>query len=579
MQANRGFRACVAISIFAAFGSIPAGAQAAETASQSFTFTGSEQQFVVPAGVNSVQVTLIGGSGAAGAREFSEELTPGGMGSMVVGTLSVTPGETLFTEVAGNGGRFGEPGYNGGGAGAGHAGGGGGSSNIQTCSTSNTNVANPPACATIGSLGSRLLVAGGGGGGGSLGGDEAAFGGGGGSAGEHGENGIADEMASGGSGGGAGLQSSGGPAGSPSSGSPAGAGAVGVGGIGGSGTGFAGGGGGGGGGGLYGGGGGGGGQYAIFQSSIPTNGGGGGGGGGSSGVPTGATGATLLSSSATSASPSVGFTWILPPPAAVTGSPQAVTATSATLTGTVNPDGSSVGDCHFTISPAPPSGASTPCTQQVGAGGMPVAISASATGLVPGTVYSVTLVATSAQGTSAGTPITFATAEGIACAVSAPSTQSTPVCPSEFAKVPPPVINALKLSPTRFRRGTHAATIANKPKKKTKALPTSTTISFALSSAATAKLSFEQAQPGVLAGRKCVAISKTHRAGKRCTHYKPVRGGVTRSGHPGTDKLTFAGVLDGGSRLAPGTYRLTLVATNPGGTTTAAQHPSFTLLG
>ena len=74
-------------------------------------------------------------------------------------------------------------------------------------------------------------------------------------------------------------------------------------------------------------------------------------------------------------------------------------------------------------------------------------------------------------------------------------------------------------------------------------------------------------------------ISKTHRNGKRCTRYTAVHGGVTRAGHAGTDTITFAGVLDGGTRLMPGTYRLSLGATDAGGSATAAQHPSFTLLG
>ena len=82
----------------------------------------------------------------------------------------------------------------------------------------------------------------------------------------------------------------------------------------------------------------------------------------------------------------------------------------------------------------------------------------------------------------------------------------------------------------------------------------------------------------MLVGRKCGAVSKAHRKGKRCIRYTSVRGGVTRAGHAGTDKITFAGILDGGAHLAPGTYRLSLGATGPGGSATAAQHPTFTLL-
>jgi hypothetical protein len=263
----------------------------------------------------------------------------------------------------------------------------------------------------------------------------------------------------------------------------------------------------------------------------------------------------------------------------MTGTPSPVTSTTAMLNGTVNPDASSVSDCHFAISPAPTTGASIPCSQQVGAGSTPVAVSAAITGLSPSTIYTATLVATSAQGSSSGSPVTFVTSatsvSGVGVGVGV-GTGPLGTGPLGGALT----VTNLKLSPTRFRRGTRAASIAKtKPKKKAKALPTSTTISFALSQTATVALSFELAQPGVLVGRKCGAVSKTHRKGKRCTRYTTVRGGVTRTGHAGTDKITFAGVLDGGTRLAPGTYRLALGATGPAGSATATQHPSFTLLG
>jgi hypothetical protein len=350
----------MAISACAGLWLAPAIARAAETRSQSFASTGHEQVFVVPAGVTSVRVTLIGGSGG------NTGSSTGGLGAKLLGALAATPGEQLFTEVGGDGTDF-EPGYNGGGQETGPSGGGGGASDVRTCSQS--------ACQQTASLESRLLVAGGGGGGGEIGlagsDDE---GGGGGSAGEHGERGSPDFIAQGGIGGGAGLLEAGGAGGGNSGGIPALAGALGSGGTGGEG-GFGKAGGGGGGGGIYGGGGGGGGLYAT-QGMNAYNAGGGGGGGGSSGVPVGAAGATLLSSAPTAEAPSVTFAWTSPPPAAVTGAPANVTSSSATLTGTVNPDLSVVESCHFTVSPAPAAGASVPCLQQVGSGSTPVAVTA-----------------------------------------------------------------------------------------------------------------------------------------------------------------------------------------------------------
>src|SRR5262245_50860907 len=62
----------------------------------SFSSTGGEQTFVVPAGVSSVDVVAVGGSGAAAS-------STGGRGATVTGTLSVTPAQVLYVEVGGDG--------------------------------------------------------------------------------------------------------------------------------------------------------------------------------------------------------------------------------------------------------------------------------------------------------------------------------------------------------------------------------------------------------------------------------------------------------------------------------------------
>jgi Glycine rich protein len=245
----------------------------ASAATQTFTYTGGEQTFVVPQFVTSVQVNAVGASGgtlvnAAGGG------APGGTAS---GTIAVTPGQTVYVEVGGDGhggtaaGGDGAGGWNGGGSSAASladGGGGGGASDVRTVSAS---------------LASRLIVAAGGGGVGAPG--SAGAGGQGGAAGFPGTNGSAGGSSSPGGGGGAGLSNDGGVAGTAGAGVfPPGAdagvkGTLGQGGTGGDG-GF---GGGGGGGGLYGGGGGGGGGFSPSGGS----GGGGGGGGSSLGTTTG----------------------------------------------------------------------------------------------------------------------------------------------------------------------------------------------------------------------------------------------------------------------------------------------------
>ena len=62
------------------------------------TFTAFEETFVVPQGVTSIHVVAIGGAGGAGGGG-----TSGGRGAIVKAELEVTPGETLYVHVGGNG--------------------------------------------------------------------------------------------------------------------------------------------------------------------------------------------------------------------------------------------------------------------------------------------------------------------------------------------------------------------------------------------------------------------------------------------------------------------------------------------
>jgi multidrug efflux pump subunit AcrA (membrane-fusion protein) len=88
-------------------------------------------------------------------------------------------------------------------------------------------------------------------------------------------------------------------------------------------------------------------------------------------------------------------------------------ATTATLSGTLNPNG---GDTayRFDYGTTPAMGAQTPL-ESAGNATAPISVSATITGLRPNTVYVYRLVATNAQGTSAGTAFSFTTAES-ACA-------------------------------------------------------------------------------------------------------------------------------------------------------------------
>ena len=146
-------------------------APSAYASGTSFTSTGSEQTYSVPPGVTSVTVTAVGAPGGTGVAPVEP---PGGDGASVTATVAVTPGETLYVEVGGDGatgpcsvgGTTGTA-FNGGGSSV-CGGGGGGASDVRTCSMT--------ACPNL-TPDTRLVVAGGGGGRGASNSNTAAAGG------------------------------------------------------------------------------------------------------------------------------------------------------------------------------------------------------------------------------------------------------------------------------------------------------------------------------------------------------------------------------------------------------------------
>ena len=374
-----------------------------------FGYTGTQESFTVPEGVESVGVVAVGAAGGDGGPYFDGQGGPGGAGARIKAILEVDPYDVLFV-TAGGAGQDGQPGgpgaagFNGGasggdgavgGGGRGAAGGGGGASDIRICGAAQT-----PCPGGFGSsLSSRVLIAaGGGGGGGATSGGSGVNGGAGGAAGG-GDGGGGSQGANGtfsGLGGAGGTSSAGGEGGEarnvpPPVDSPPQAGSDGtlaIGGIGGQ-SGNPGGG-GGGGGGLYGGGGGG----SGFA--------GGGGGAGSSLLPPGATGST--------GTPGNGSVTIFFAPPVVTLDPAAaVSQSGATLIGTVNPQAQEtiygfeygLTDSYGQSAPAIPASAGDGVTAQD--------VQQAITGLEPDTTYHYRLTATNAVGTTVSVDRTFTT--------------------------------------------------------------------------------------------------------------------------------------------------------------------------
>jgi hypothetical protein len=66
--------------------------------SQTFNFTGSQQSWTVPNGVTSINFTIAGAKGGNGNSGLA-----GGNGATMTGALAVTPGQTIFIYVGGQG--------------------------------------------------------------------------------------------------------------------------------------------------------------------------------------------------------------------------------------------------------------------------------------------------------------------------------------------------------------------------------------------------------------------------------------------------------------------------------------------
>lgn len=89
-------------------------------------------------------------------------------------------------------------------------------------------------------------------------------------------------------------------------------------------------------------------------------------------------------------------------PDVTTGAASNTSATSATLNGTVNPDGLEVGECRFEYGTTTSYGHAIACVETVGSGSSEVQVHADVAGLTPGTTYHLRLVAANESGTSFG---------------------------------------------------------------------------------------------------------------------------------------------------------------------------------
>jgi hypothetical protein len=100
----------------------------------------------------------------------------------------------------------------------------------------------------------------------------------------------------------------------------------------------------------------------------------------------------------------------VPAPTAATSTPSVIAETTATLTGTVNPQDAALTECRFEYGPSEAYGQSAPCATPLPIGGANQAVGASLSALTANTTYHFRLVASSASGVAVSLGTTFKTA-------------------------------------------------------------------------------------------------------------------------------------------------------------------------
>jgi hypothetical protein len=224
---------------------------------------------------------------------------------------------------------------------------------------------------------------------------------------------------------------------------------------------------------------------------------------------------------------------------AITTTVGGVGPTTATLNGTVNPNGLA-SSFHFVYGTTTAYGAAT-AVASAGAGAAATAVSATVTGLAPNTTYHYQLLASNSVGPGSGGDLTFTTP---------PATSGSPATVAS--------LGGLRISPASFRAapsGPSATSARGKTRPKHRRR-TGATVSFTLNEPALVTFHVERGLRGHRnRSGHCVRLTRASRHTKRCRRLI-VLGSFTEHEGAHADRLHFTGRLNGRA-LPPGSYTLT----------------------
>jgi hypothetical protein len=248
------------------------------------------------------------------------------------------------------------------------------------------------------------------------------------------------------------------------------------------------------------------------------------------------------------------------PPTAITGPASALTGTTASVAGTIDTRGVDTG---FRVEFGPTTAYGRAVAGIAAGGSTPTSARAELTGLTPLTIFHYRLVAIAADGTSTGGDRAFTTSAAvIAGGPGAPRLSRLSIRPRSFGVVP-------KGGKRRARTRTHVGLGA--------------TIRFRLSERARVRLAVQRTVAGrrtrLANGRiRCVVLAPGRRVARaaRCVLH-PGAGALRRAGAAGANRIAFSGRI-GTRALAPGAYRLVVVATDPSGARSAPARVAFTVV-